>query len=157
MRITPLRMGLLAIAAFFAVSVLGGSAVWSVLGLAPDLTIEGQAQIVRTVQDGAGQAWAFYGGDKGGARYVAADQITPDNVTDLAVAWTLETGAFDSREDAKAQAAFEATPIRVEGSRVFCTQFQDVIAVDPGTGVERWRYDPGVDAASHPANQRPGG
>ena len=97
MKITPLRMSLLAVAAFFAVSFLGGSAVWSVLGLAPDLTIEGEAPIVRPVPAGAGQAWASYGGDKGGARYVAADQITPDNVIDLAIAWTLETGAFDSR------------------------------------------------------------
>ena len=153
MKITPLRMISLAIVAFVAVSFLGGSGMWSVLGLAPDLTIEGEAAIVRPVPDGAGEAWASYGGDKGGARYVAADQITPDNVTDMEIAWTLETGAFDGREEAKARAAFEATPLLVEGSLVFCTQFQDVIAVDPGTGTETWRYNPGVDAAGHPANQ----
>jgi quinoprotein glucose dehydrogenase len=89
--------------------------VWSVLGLAPVLTIEGEAAIVRAVPDGAGEAWASYGGDKGGARYVAADQITPDNLTDLEIAWTLETGAFKGREESKARAAFEATPLRVEG------------------------------------------
>ena len=153
MKITPLRMISLAIVAFVAVSFLGGSGVWAVLGLAPDLTIEGEAPVVRPVPDGAGEAWASYGGDKGGARYAAVAEVTPDNVKDLAIAWTFHTGAFDGREAARSEAAFEATPILVEGSLVFCTQFQDVIAVDPGTGTERWRYSPGVDIASSPANQ----
>ena len=66
MKITPLRTISLAFVAFVAVSFLGGSGVWSVLGLAPDLTIEGEAPIVRPVPNGAGEAWASYGGDKGG-------------------------------------------------------------------------------------------
>jgi quinoprotein glucose dehydrogenase len=153
MKFTPLRTISLVIGTFIAISFIGGSAMWSVLGLAPDLTIEGEAPVLRPVPDGTGQGWTAYGGDKGGARYAAVAQITPDNVKDLEIAWSLETGVFEGREEARKRAAFESTPILVEGSLVFCTQFQDVIAVDPGNGTEKWRYSPGVDATGRPANQ----
>ena len=36
---------------------------------------------------------------------------------------------------------------------VFCTPFNEVIALDPGSGAERWRFDPGIDVGQDPANQ----
>lgn len=137
-----------------AVSFLGGSAIWSVLGLADDLTIDGEAEIVRTESGGLGAGWAAYGGDVGGNRYSAATQINPGNVDQLAIAWTHRSGALKGRSDKDlSKSALQTTPILVEDSLVFCTQFNQVIAVDPGTGSEKWRFDPVVPTGSNPANQ----
>ncbi|MEP6346924.1 MAG: hypothetical protein ABJ082_13970, partial [Parasphingorhabdus sp.] len=70
---------------FLAVSILGGSLVWSILGLSDDLTIEGNARMVRATAGGLGDGWSAYGGDKGGNRYSAARQIDTDNVDQLAI------------------------------------------------------------------------
>ena len=36
--------------------------------------------------------WPTYGGDPGGTRYSALEEITPGNVEELEVAWTYHTG-----------------------------------------------------------------
>src|SRR5205807_8505302 len=46
---------------------------------------------------------------------------------------------------ANRRAAFEATPILVEGTLYLSTPFDQVMALDPQTGAERWKYDPQVD------------
>jgi len=154
MKFTPFRAVLAAVAVFVAVSFLGGSAMWSVLGLAEDLTIDGSAGVVRQDAGEIGNEWNAYGGDAGGNRYVTAGQINRDNVTNLAIAWTHKSGALDGRsEGALRRAALQTTPILVEGSLVYCTQFNQVIALDPGSGEERWRYDPEVPTDSDPGNQ----
>lgn len=138
---------------FIVASFLGGSAMWQVLGLGKDLTIEGSAERVRPAPDGIGGSWTAYGADGKGTRYSSADQITKENVTDLEVAWLMKTGAFKGREGDRSNSAFEATPILVEDKLVFCTQFQQVIAVTPDTGEEIWRFDPDVPSGGLPANQ----
>nr|WP_297349201.1 pyrroloquinoline quinone-dependent dehydrogenase [uncultured Glaciecola sp.] len=143
----------LALIVFIGVSFLGGSAVWVVLGLSNDLIIEGDAKIVRAVPPGYSTQWSAYGGDKLGTRFSAAEQITIDNVTNLQSAWQFQTGAFKGREAVKGQSAFETTPILVEDALVFCTQFQEVISLDPATGAENWRYDPQVPIDVQPGNQ----
>ena len=50
-----------------------------------------------------------------------------------------------------ARTKFEATPLLVEDSIIFCSAFNEVIALDPGTGAQKWRYDPKIST-----NQRPG-
>jgi quinoprotein glucose dehydrogenase len=93
-------------------------------------------------QDGS---WGSYGADAGGTRYSALKQINSANVGKLKVAWTYHTGALDSAGKLKEKATFEATPILVEGALYLTTPFDQVIALDPETGGERWKYDPGVD------------
>src|SRR5262249_5698503 len=67
-------------------------------------------------------------------RFAAPMQINPDNVSALHRAWTFHTGSRDP--------TFEATPILANGLLVFCTARDVVIALDPETGEQRWRYDP---------------
>ncbi|MBX3494548.1 MAG: pyrroloquinoline quinone-dependent dehydrogenase, partial [Parvibaculum sp.] len=43
--------------------------------------------------------------------------------------------------------------VLVAGSLIFCSPFNEVIALDPGTGAEKWRYDPEVKGGYRPANQ----
>ena len=68
--------------------------------------------------------WASYGGDAGGQRYVAADEIAPDNVSKLTLAWKFRTGALEGKpENVLARTAFEVTPILAAGSLIFCTPY----------------------------------
>lgn len=153
MKITPKRLVALTLLGIAGISFLGGSAFWAMLGLTEDLNIEGRAERVRTADSRIGTGWPAYGGDKQGTRFSGAAQITPANVSALQVAWTFKTGAFGGREQARGRAAFEATPILIGDKLVFCTQFNDVIALNPGTGAELWRYDPEVPLGDRPANQ----
>lgn len=89
--------------------------------------------------------WSAYGGNAGGTRYSTARQITPENVASLKPVWTYHTGALQPESGLNRKAAFESTPILVEGTLYLTTPFNQVIALDPGTGVERWIYDPQVD------------
>jgi quinoprotein glucose dehydrogenase len=89
--------------------------------------------------------WPAYGRDPGGSRYSPLSQINRDNVKNLKVAWTYRTGAADVKGRSVGNAAFEATPILVDGVLYLSTPFNQVIALDPEKGTERWGYDPKVD------------
>jgi quinoprotein glucose dehydrogenase len=89
--------------------------------------------------------WPAYGRDPGGSRYSPLDQINRSNVKALKVAWTYRTGAVDVKGGSASKAAFEATPILVDGTLYLSTPFNRVIALDPVSGVERWAFDPKVD------------
>jgi quinoprotein glucose dehydrogenase len=84
----------------------------------------------------------FYGGDEGGQRYSTARQITPTNVRDLQPAWTYSTGELRTKGDAIKRASFEDTPILAEGRLYVCSPFNEVSALDPGSGKLLWRFDP---------------
>ncbi|HLX46664.1 MAG TPA: pyrroloquinoline quinone-dependent dehydrogenase [Bryobacteraceae bacterium] len=93
--------------------------------------------------------WPHYGNDPGGTRYSAIAQITPKNVTGLKQVWEYHTGALIPETHLKDKAAFEATPIVVDGTLYLSTPFDQVIALDPTTGKERWVYDPKVDRTAN--------
>lgn len=89
--------------------------------------------------------WPHYGGDAGGQRFSAADQITPQNVRGLKVAWTYSTGHMKTHAQAVERAAFEATPILAGGRLYLCSPFNVASAHDPGTGKALWTFDPKID------------
>ncbi|HUO30345.1 MAG TPA: pyrroloquinoline quinone-dependent dehydrogenase [Bryobacteraceae bacterium] len=88
--------------------------------------------------------WPAYGHDPGGTRYSPLKQVTRANVAQLKVAWTYHTGALQPETRLNEKAAFEATPILVDGTLYLSTPFNQVIALDPGTGAEKWKFDPHV-------------
>jgi quinoprotein glucose dehydrogenase len=90
-------------------------------------------------------AWPHYGNDPGGARYSAAAQIDRTNVDRLQVAWTFRTGALGQSPALDRKAAFEATPILVEGKLFLSTPYNHAIALDPRTGAKLWEYDAALD------------
>ncbi len=92
-----------------------------------------------------GQAdWPTYGRDAGGTRYSPLKQVDRTNVGQLKVAWTYRTGAAEVKAASAGNAAFESTPILVEGLLYLTTPYSRVIALDPATGAERWTFDPQV-------------
>ena len=77
-------------------------------------------------------AWSHYGGDAAGTRYSAARRLTPANVSRLTPAWRY---SFPSREAAVIErGSFQVTPILAEGRLYACSPYNEVVALDPGTG-----------------------
>ena len=101
----------------------------------------------------AEQEWAFYGADAGGQRFSPAAQVTPANVRDLKVAWTFSTGLAAGGLAALKHAAFENTPIMVDGRVYVCAPFNQVFALDPATGHALWSFDPRIDRAIRYPNE----
>ena len=93
----------------------------------------------------ADNGWSTYGGDAGGTRYSTLRQVTRENVARLRPAWTYHTGALQPETPRNEKAAFEATPILVDGVLYLSTPFNQVIALDPASGAAKWVYDPKVD------------
>jgi quinoprotein glucose dehydrogenase len=110
--------------------------------------------LVLTMLSAPGFAWEHWGGDSGGMRFSDLAQITPANVGNLVRAWEFRTGDLDTRPPAAmARTKLEATPLFVQDSLVFCSAFNEVIALDPGTGAQKWRYDPKVNTGLRPGNR----
>src|SRR5262245_53533418 len=94
---------------------------------------------------GAGEEWRFGGGDPGGSRFSPLKQIHTGNVRTLKRAWTYHMGEtvrpHASIPD-QLQAAFETTPLVVDGTLYFSTPSHCVVALDAETGQEIWKFDP---------------
>ena len=89
--------------------------------------------------------WRAYGRDVLGSRYSPLTEITPQNVGRLTVAWTYSTGEGELPVAKMERFAFEATPLVFDETLYLSTPLGRVIALDPTTGAQRWRYDPAVD------------
>ncbi|MBT4127003.1 MAG: pyrroloquinoline quinone-dependent dehydrogenase [Chloroflexi bacterium] len=85
--------------------------------------------------------WPAYGGDRGGSGFSPIAQITRENVSQLEEAWVYQTGEGTDFGWFK----FENTPIFNAGLLYLSTPQNAVIAIDPTTGGEIWRYDPEID------------
>ena len=91
--------------------------------------------------------WGYYGGDGFGRRFSSLDQINRDNVGSLRVAWTYRTGELGAGFARAGKLTFEATPVQAFGLLYLETATNIVLALDPQTGAQRWRYDPHIDRA----------
>jgi quinoprotein glucose dehydrogenase len=89
--------------------------------------------------------WGFYGGDALGQHFSSLDQINRGNVTHLAPAWTYRTGELGAEFASAGKLTFEATPVLAFGLLYLETATNIVIALDPESGRERWRFDPRID------------
>ena len=90
--------------------------------------------------------WLTYSGDYRSQRYSPLDQITPENVASLEVAWEYQTGEVRGEDD-PGETTYEVTPLVFDDTMYICTPFATVIALDPVTGEERWRFDPQLQRA----------
>jgi quinoprotein glucose dehydrogenase len=89
----------------------------------------------------SGQSWAWDGyGGEGGKQYAPYDQIRPDNVDQLQVAWRFQTGDLN-QGFAHKRHSMQANPVYWNGMLYVSTAANWVIAIDAGSGEERWRFD----------------
>lgn len=88
--------------------------------------------------------WAGYSGDPGGQRYSSLNQINTGNVSKLKPAWQYaidESKAADfTSSAARAETGTEAVPIVVDGVLFTPTRQRTIVALEPETGKELWKY-----------------
>src|SRR3984957_8055500 len=89
--------------------------------------------------------WGYYGGDMFGQRFSRLNEINRKNVTHLTVAWTYRTGENGAGFARANKLSFEETPVLAFGLLYLETPTNILIALDPETGVQRWRFDPHID------------
>jgi quinoprotein glucose dehydrogenase len=82
--------------------------------------------------------WPVYRGDKGSNAYSPLQQINKKNLQNLELAWTYHSG--DAREGNRSN--IECNPIIVNGMMYLTSPRLKLIALDPSTGKEIWRFDP---------------
>jgi quinoprotein glucose dehydrogenase len=99
---------------------------------------------------GVTAGWPVYGGDAGGSRYSPLDQISRENVRFLEEAWRIRTGDLDADPPPPGHMAFQATPIVVGDLLILPTPLGRVLALDPETGAEHWRFDATVESRRYP-------
>ncbi len=85
--------------------------------------------------------WPVNGGP-GNARYSPLVQITRQNVRQLQVAWTYESGDHFTASE------MQSNPVVVDGVLYVTTPTLQVVAVNAVTGRELWRYDPSGGTAA---------
>lgn len=83
--------------------------------------------------------WTAYGGTNAALRFSNLTQIDSDNVEDLERAWVFRTGDIP-----EGRWGAETTPLKVGDLVYLCTARNQLVALDPATGRQRWRYDPQV-------------
>ncbi|HXD02672.1 MAG TPA: PQQ-binding-like beta-propeller repeat protein, partial [Novosphingobium sp.] len=102
------------------------------------------AATVSAASTGAAAAdWPSWGGDPGGTRFSALDQITPKNADKLELAWTYHFGP----PPPGAPKSLEVTPLKVGDTLYLCNDYNDVVALDAETGAQRWRFRAHTDTA----------
>ena len=80
--------------------------------------------------------WPVYQGSDEKTHYTTLDQISPDNVGQLQVAWTHDTkDAFEGSE-------MQSNPIVIDGVLYAMSPKQRAFALDAATGTELWSFDP---------------
>ena len=89
--------------------------------------------------------WPAWGRSNAATRYSPLQQITPDNVGRLALAWQFRTGDLP-----KKRWGAETTPLKIGDRLYLCSARNQLIALDAATGKVLWRFDPKVKEAAIP-------
>ncbi|MES3677489.1 glucose/quinate/shikimate family membrane-bound PQQ-dependent dehydrogenase [Halomonas elongata] len=138
--------------------------VWAIIGVGTlaSLTVDAhrvEGELSRDVVsedanigDTPQESWHAYGRNNLGQRYSPLEQITPENVTDLELAWQYQTGDVKRPEDVT-ETTYEATPLKIDNSLFLCTPHNWLIALDADTGEEQWVYDAKVPDESSRQHQ----
>jgi quinoprotein glucose dehydrogenase len=84
--------------------------------------------------------WRTYGNDAGHQRFSTLTQITPANVSQLTKAWEFDTKVKGRK--------WQNTPVVIDGTMYITLQDGGVVALEPETGRELWRYEKQVRGRS---------
>lgn len=125
----------------------GAAALLVALGLAVHASGPDPMDGPRTAASSPGAAqteWRAWGNSQGGTRYADVDQLTPENVAGLEVAWQFETRATP-RPGGAAGLAFETVPLKIGNTLYACSPHNVIFAIDAVTGKQIWKYDPKTD------------
>lgn len=87
--------------------------------------------------------WPAYSHDPSGQRYSPLAKINPGNVSRLRMAWQYDIDPGNVNLDAATRflTSTEAVPIMVGGILYTPTLHHSIVALEPETGKEIWKYD----------------
>ncbi|WP_246837795.1 PQQ-binding-like beta-propeller repeat protein, partial [Salinicola sp. MH3R3-1] len=85
--------------------------------------------------------WDSFHGQLNAQKYSPLDQITADNVGDLEKVWEFHTGDVSDGSGDTPASVWSATPVFANDTIYIGTPFYRLIALDPGTGKEKWSFD----------------
>ncbi|MCK8493491.1 PQQ-binding-like beta-propeller repeat protein [Spirosoma sp. RP8] len=119
----------------FGLSILGGS-----LPLYQEKPVEDPRK--------TGNDWPTYGGNSAGNRYSPLNQINTQNVKNLRLAWTYETG--DNKNPNQRGMDIQCQPIVIKGVLYGTTPRMKLFAVEAATGKQLWQFDPFADPEKKP-------
>ena len=85
--------------------------------------------------------WDSFHGQLVAQKYSPLTQITADNVGKLTKVWEFHTGDVSDGKGDTPATVWSATPIFANDTLYIGTPFDRLIALDPGTGKEKWHYD----------------
>src|SRR5579863_218589 len=93
--------------------------------------------------------WPAYGHDQSGQRYSPLTKINVRNVSKLRLVWQygIDPGGVDLDPATRALTATEAVPIMAGGILYTPTLHHSIVALEPETGKEVWKYDLGKAGA----------
>lgn len=146
-RVSAVRMPRMALGLVLALSAVLAVASWftaphELAGKLAGDPAASPAQAAPSLPDGE---WHAYGRTGYGQRFSPLAQITPDNASQLKMAWEFRTGDVRGKPGDPEETTYEVTPLKI-GNRLFlCTPHQSVIALDATTGKQLWRYDPQIE------------
>lgn len=89
----------------------------------------------------AGATWDSFHGQLNAQKYSPLKQITAENVSQLKKVWEFHTGDVSDGKGDTPATVWSATPIFANETLYIGTPFDRLIALDPGTGKEKWHYD----------------
>jgi quinoprotein glucose dehydrogenase len=103
-------------------------------------------------QHAASVQWPVYGGDAGAMRYSQLADVHRANVAQLGVAWTWRPRESALKEFGTEPGTFQNTPLMIDDVLYVSTPYNRVVALQPGSGKELWRYDPEPFKDGQPPN-----
>lgn len=83
-------------------------------------------------------SWSFYRSDASNSAFSPLQQIDRNNVSKLEVAWMFHTGDADSGN----RSTIQCNPLHADGLLYVTSPKLKLMALDPASGIERWRFDP---------------
>ena len=143
---SPLRWrgALGAIAAFLAVTAIS----FTVLGTQDVAVAALPAPNSQGMADPSGQStgadWPSYAGTYAARHFSPLNQINADNVGKLEKVWEAHTGGTPTDPQFAKLYGTENTPLKIGDLLYTCTAKNVIVALDPATGKQRWRFDPKV-------------
>ena len=93
---------------------------------------------ISRAQTAADRSWSIYKGDEGSTNYSTLSQISPANVSQLQLAWTLN---LEDKKPGAAPGKSECNPIVVDGVMYATSANQNAYAVNAATGKAIWSFD----------------
>ncbi|MEN0036658.1 MAG: PQQ-binding-like beta-propeller repeat protein [Cellvibrio sp.] len=88
----------------------------------------------------SGEDWPWYHGNPHGTHYSTLNQINQENVGDLKIAWTFDSG--DAFGEGGNQSDMQSNPLIVRGSFYFVSPKGRLFCLDAASGQQKWVFDP---------------